>query len=195
MGSSIIKHAALYARHRPMGRHLGSRDKCCIFWSGRSGLRHHQVIDFASKMLYEQEVWMPHVLDFIILHVGGNDIGFHNCGLLRLSLKTLFSQLALMFPQAKIVWSCILPRLNWRNAIGTQNSEKSRARINRAMIHFAVQQGHRAIKHCEFNDKSPGLFAADGVHLSDVGTDLFLLNIQSALETFMSSAASVYPVV
>ena len=70
---------------------------------------------------------------------------------------------------------------------------RNRNRINREIIRFLTHQGHRAIKHPDFQDMSPGLFADDGVHLSFVGNDIFLNTIQAAMETFLTTNASVYP--
>ena len=47
------------------------------------------------------------------------------------------------------------------------------------------KKGHNVIKHNEFQDKSPHLFAEDGVHLSFLGNDIFHNTIQGALETFI----------
>jgi hypothetical protein len=40
------------------------------------------------------------------------------------------------------------------------------------------------IKYPDFDDRYPALFSDDGVHLSLIGNDIFIDQIQSALETF-----------
>ena len=63
--------------------------------------------------------------------------------------------------------------------------EKIRTRINREIIRAIVMNGGKAIKHPDFDDKSPGLFE-DSFHLSIIGRDLFLNTFQVALDTFIN---------
>ena len=41
-------------------------------------------------------------------------------------------------------------------------------------------------------DHTAGLFCDDGVHLSDIGSDLFLANIQEALRLFIKTDKVMY---
>ena len=41
-------------------------------------------------------------------------------------------------------------------------------------------------------DHTAGLFWDDGVHLSDIGSDLFLANIQEALRLFIKTDKVIY---
>lgn len=170
-----------------MGRHLGLA-WCKVVWAGVSGLRYSQVLNIANSL--SQCLPTP---NYLIVHFGGNDLGSENCGLLRKNLKQVLLGLMMLFPNTNIIYSCILPRLNWRYSYNDKTMEKSRVRVNRALIHYAVQHGHKAIKHPDFNDKTNGLFSSDGVHLSPVGNDILLLTLQSALEAFHTSQISVYP--
>ncbi|WAQ94129.1 hypothetical protein MAR_006600 [Mya arenaria] len=99
--------------------------------------------------------------NYLIIHFGGKNLGSANCGLIRKIMKQV--ELAI-FIQRQIM-------------------EKSRDRVNRALIYYIIQHGHKAIKHSDFNDKLPGLFypMVTGVHLSQVGNDIFLSTLQSAL--------------
>ena len=100
-----------------------------------------------------------------------------------------------LLPNTRVVWSCILPRRGYRYSL-LKISEKCRNRINRFMIEFATQHGGKAIKYPDFQDRYPGLFRKDEVHLSNIGNDLFLNALQGAFDTFLSSNcfALVYPV-
>jgi lysophospholipase L1-like esterase len=187
LGSSIIKRAEAYAKGRPMGQHLGLLG-CKVIWAGVPGLRCSQVLHIANSL--RQCTPTP---SYMILHFGGNDLGTLKCGLLRKNMKEIMLCLMQLFPYTCLVYSCILPRLNWRFSYNDKSIEKSRDRVNRAMIHYVIQHGHKAIKHPDFNDKLPGLFLPDGVHLSPVGNDIFLLSIQSAIESFKTSSFAIYP--
>ncbi|WAR04443.1 hypothetical protein MAR_019812 [Mya arenaria] len=82
-------------------------------------------------------------------------------------MKQVILALMPLFPYTNIVYSCILPRLNWRYSFNDKIMENSR---------------DRAIKHSDFNDIWPGLFLPDGVHLSPVGNNIFLSTLRSAIE-------------
>lgn len=172
-----------------MGRHLGlSTSGCRVIWAGVSGLRYSQVLHIANSL--RQCTPTP---NYLIVHFGGNDIGSENCGLLRKNLMQTMLHLMQMFPTTTIVYSSILPRLKWRCALDSRVVEKCRNRINRAMVRFAIQHGHKAIKHLDFNDRLPGLFLPDLVHLSPVGNDIFLTTLQSAMESFLDTTTPIYP--
>ena len=38
------------------------------------------------------------------------------------------------------------------------------------------------IDHLEITADTPGLYKSDGVHLSDIGSDIFMLDIREALQ-------------
>ncbi|WAR28090.1 hypothetical protein MAR_013794 [Mya arenaria] len=147
-----------------------------VIWAGVPGLRYSQVLNIANSL--RQCTPTPN------LHFGGNDLGSENCGLLRKNMKQVILALLQLFPYTNIVYTCILSRLNWRNSFNDKIMEKSRDRVNRELIHYVIQHGHKAITHSDFNDKLPGLFLPDGVHLSPGGKDIFLSTLQSALELF-----------
>ena len=97
---------------------------------------------------------------------------------MRLSL----TKLATLLGGGEVVWSEIIPREQWRGARSTAAIEMSRRRINRSLQKFTAQQGLGFIRHSLLGRHAYGNFELDGVHLSDLGMDVFLLNIKVALE-------------
>ena len=49
------------------------------------------------------------------------------------------------------------------------------------------------VKYPDIKAGNELLFQADGVHLSDIGNDIFLNTICAAMEQFVSSGTQVYP--
>lgn len=131
---------------------------------------------------------------FLIIHCAGNDIGQTRCGLLRYLVKTTISLLQVLLPGTVLIWSSILPRLEWRYSSNTKAMENSRNRINRAISSFITLQGGKSIKYPDFQYRTPGLFS-DSVHLSFIGNDIFLNSLQAAMETFLNFPdVKIYPV-
>ena len=133
----------------------------------------------------------------ILIHCGGNDIGNHNtpCGYLLYQMKVTFASIMIeLLPGCPIIWSSILPRLSWRYSNNTSRMERTRKRINRHVRSFLLKRNCYIIKHTDFDDKLPALFADDGVHLSFIGYDIFINTLQGALETFFSYPdVHIYP--
>ena len=90
---------------------------------------------------------------YLIIHAGGNDIGWIKGGVLRQYIKDTIYYLQALLPYTCIIGSCILPRIKWRYSSNTKGMEKIRTRINREIIGAIVKNGGKAIKHLDFNDK------------------------------------------
>jgi hypothetical protein len=65
--------------------------------------------------------------------------------------------------------------------------EKIRKRVNCAVNNFIKNEGHYVIKHPNIRASETELYRFDGTHLSDIGNDIYLNNLQGALETFIRS--------
>jgi hypothetical protein len=59
------------------------------------------------------------------------------------------------------------------------------------VLAHVVRLRAKGVRHPEFKDKHRGLFAPDGVHLSDIGCDIFLNTFQGALEAFIQNPDQV----
>ena len=74
--------------------------------------------------------------------------------------------------------------MKWRYSENIRNMEITRKRVNRGVRSYLLRLGGYAITHPNFDDKHPALLKKDGVHLSFIANDIFLNQIQGALETF-----------
>jgi len=80
-----------------------------LWWQGRSGLVLMKLKGQIRLMLKFEDP--P---NFILIHIGGNDLGNIKLGVLRNRLKNFMVWLKDMMPEVTIIWSQILPRTNWR---------------------------------------------------------------------------------
>ena len=78
-------------------------------------------------------------------------------------------------------------RRYWHCAHNGTAIERARKRINSAVNKFVKNDGHCVIHHPNIRAREKNLYRFDGTHLSDIGVDIYLNNIQGAVETFMSS--------
>ena len=80
------------------------------------------------------------------------------------------------------VWFEIIPCEQWQGARSNAAIEVSRRRINMSLQKFTTHQGFGFIRHRLLSRQVNSNFGADGVHLSDSGSEVFLLNIRGALD-------------
>ena len=128
--------------------------------------------------------------DKLIIHCGGNDVGLVSCGELLFHIKFTIAILSSMLPGTSLVWSIILPRMKKRYSENIRNMEITRKRVYKGVRSYLLKIGG----YSDFDDKHPALFKKDGVHLSFIANDIFLNQIQGALETFLKYPyCLVYP--
>jgi len=92
-----------------------------------------------------------------------------------------------LFPNANVVCSEILMRRYWHNANDGKAVELARKRVNLAVKNAVLKDGFCVIRHPNIRAKERNLYRFDGTHLSDTGNEVYLNNIQGALEYFLSS--------
>ncbi|OCT86690.1 hypothetical protein XELAEV_18020378mg [Xenopus laevis] len=152
-----------------------------IVWMGIQGLRW---ADFIPVTLQMKAKWgFPAV---IFVHLGGNDIGKGRTIDLIRAMKRDLAQVHFMFPHTVLVWSEVIPRLVWLQDIYLRPLEKCRKKLNFALAKFSRTLNILVHRHHELDDGGVGLYAADRVHLSDIGLDIFNMGIQDALERALS---------
>jgi hypothetical protein len=83
--------------------------------------------------------------------------------------------------------------MKWRYSENIRNMEITRKRVNRGVRSY-IKIGGYAIRHLDFDDKHPALLKQNGVHLLCIANDIFLNQMQGALETFLKYPyCLVYP--
>ncbi|XP_052711628.1 uncharacterized protein LOC128185949 isoform X4 [Crassostrea angulata] len=99
-----------------------------------------------------------------------------------------------LLPNTLIVWSHILPRSNWRQSLSTIEGENSRRRINSAIATFVLKKLNGAsIKYPDIQITQKRLCRLDGVHLSDLGNNIYINSLKNAIVQFVTSSSRTYP--
>ncbi|XP_062607999.1 uncharacterized protein LOC134269810 [Saccostrea cucullata] len=188
IGSSLIFWAQKYAQQR-MLNNLGFESHRLI-WHGIRGMVWSQLYPTIQKKLKDNNP--PTIL---VIHCGGNDIGNPHNTLkgLQMYMKSTIVNISQLMPKTVIVWSHILPRSNWTLCLSNNDGENWR-RINSALATFVVKKMCGAsIKYPDILKRHVALFRKDGVHLSDLGNDLFVNSLRNALGLFLSTTDRFYP--
>lgn len=175
MGSSIVKRAFMVARGRSDGSNLGVHAQ--LWWQGYSGLTLKRTQKKLGTLLQVEDP--P---EFILLHVGGNDLKRTPVKALKDVLISLFAFIKETMPRAKVIWSDILPR-NWGD--DNKGLMKARKRLNTFAIKLSKQSGGYYVRHMNLAHIDHATFLEDGVHLSPLGNELFLNNIVYGLQHFV----------
>nr|XP_034337095.1 uncharacterized protein LOC117692654 [Crassostrea gigas] len=189
IGSSIIHWAQKYAETTNQ-LNLGL-NHFTINWNGRRGMVWEYLYTTVSSMLIANK--QPTIL---IIHCGGNNIGDPQNTLkgIQKFMKLTLSQIADLLPNTLIVWSHILPRSNWRQSLSTIEGENSRRRINSAIATFVLKKLNGAsIKYPDIHITQKRLFRLDGVHLSDLGNNIYINSLKNAIVQFVTSSSRTYP--
>ena len=191
VGSSIIQRAGEHSKIRPTGTFLGLLGcqlvwvGCQLVWVVMPGMRWENVVPLIHSFINYRGIPLA-----VIIHCGGNDIGLVPSGELLFHIKFTIAILSSMLR----VWSSIIPRMKWRYSENIRHMEITRKRVNRGVSSYLLKIGGYVIRHPDFDDKHPALFKKDAVHLSFIANDIFLNQIQGALETFLKYPhCLVYP--
>ncbi len=131
---------------------------------------------------------------FLLLHLGSNDLGTVSVKELIEDMKCDLLRLKLLLPNTKIVWNDILMRRYWHQAQNGKKLELARKRLNLELRNSVSKEGGYIIRHPNIRASEKGLYRFDGTHLSDTGNDIYLNNIQGALESFFSGQGqNIFP--
>ncbi len=182
VGSSLVYWAQRRATTKQaIGTDLGLGFR--VLWKGQRGMKWDSLVPLLRHKLTRNPppAWL-------LIHLGSNDITDQQIGQLIKTLDADFAQIRSLFPNTQVIWSDILQRISWRGFEHDPVTERKRQRFNRHGRRTVLNMGGRAICHGEISVKDRGLFRPDGVHLSDIGNDIFLNDLQGGVETFIKDS-------
>ncbi|XP_071131748.1 uncharacterized protein [Mytilus edulis] len=183
VGSSIVYWAQTNAKTRHGGPNIGLQSRgVYIRWFGKRGMLWN---DFNAKVLHAVEKFSPPAM--IVIQLGSNDLVKVKTLELIQNIERDILRLHLLLPNTRIVWSEMLMRRYWHGATDGKAIERSRKRVNSAINNYVLNDGHCVIQHPNIRAQELNLYRYDGTHLSDIGYNIYLNNIQGGIETFLSS--------
>ncbi|XP_072000656.1 uncharacterized protein [Engystomops pustulosus] len=167
-GHSFIYWAEKRAQLRLGGRSLGLPEELVsVRWLGYRGLQWGAV---RSRLRSGFERWgQPNVL---IIHAGGNDLGSFPMRNLVKDMKRDVLWLLAEYPDVLLVWSEMVRRERWRNAVSVAALNRARIKINKCMGKFVRLNGGLVVRH-GLLEADRNYTGKDGVHLTDLGLDVF----------------------
>lgn len=118
----------------------------------------------------------------LVLHVGGNDIASLRTLELLAVMRADMDRFPLFFSRVLLVWSEITPRLVWRGARNFLAADRARRAVNARISRFVRARAGVAIRHSLLENVEDGVLSDDGVHLTDIGCDIFLSGLQDGVE-------------
>ncbi|XP_067322976.1 uncharacterized protein [Anolis sagrei] len=174
-GHSYVFWAGREALRTAYGQHLGLASTAAVEWRGRRGLRW----DGLCPLLFNAGSVLPP--DVLVIHLGGNDLGLLTGKALFLQARADIRKIWWTWPGVHIVWSAIIPRRRWLGGGDVGRLEKARKRVNRAMRVFMIHQRGHFLSHPNITRDDERLYRSDGIHLSELGNQLFLQNLQEGI--------------
>lgn len=186
LGHSFIHWAARRAEARVGGRCLGfSSDVARIRWLGIRGLRWRQVFPEFFKLSQRAPDGVV-----LVVHAGGNDLGLlRSVDLLNFIKQDLARGFAL-FRNLTLVWSEIIRRPVWESFAAPKALERSRRKVNRGVSQFVGSLGGLVVRHRELEGDNRDVVRSDGVHLTDIGMDIFLVGIVEGIERALAAGGA-----
>ncbi|XP_054851803.1 uncharacterized protein LOC129340933 [Eublepharis macularius] len=159
-GHSMVFWAAHQAKRTHLGSQLGLSRWAQIEWQGRRGLRWPGLL----PLLFEgRSAPPPH---FLVIHLGGNDLGWVKGKALTLQAQADLRFILSRWPGVLIIYSAILPRRVWKEALDHDAVERTRRKANKAMFKALGEGLGVYLPHPQIRDTYADLFRGDGVHLS-----------------------------
>ncbi|KAM3936778.1 uncharacterized protein RB166_000586, partial [Leptodactylus fuscus] len=176
LGHSYIFWAAQRAQNRLGGKSLGFRD-IEVDWRGIRGLKWCQVL---PEVIAVGQFAPPPVI--LVIHAGGNDLCFLGVAELITLMKADMERMTGYFAEVIIVWSEIVPRVTWQGARDAAAVEKARRSVNARLARFVRAKGGVVVRHRQLEGDNRRLMRPDGVHLNEIGLDIFLSGLQDGVE-------------
>lgn len=182
IGSSIVFWAHKRSLNRLGGENLGFQNRNVnIRWFGKGGMMWAELL----KRVEDNMSSLPPPC-LLIIQLGSNDLGIGNSFELIEDMKRDLLRIMLLLPDTKIMWSDILMRRYWHVARKGSKIELVRKRVNHEIAKFLTNDKHFVVHHPNIRARETALYRFDGTHLTNVGNDIYLNNIQGALDAILN---------
>ena len=168
LGHSYIHRAAQRAICRPGGRSLGFPVQ--VHWRGIGGLPWSRILMEAIQIGGVSRT--PVVL---VIHAGGNDIRSLRVPEIITLMRMDLERMVFLFSEMMLVWSEIIPRVTWQEDKDAAAIERARRTINARMSRYVRARSGVVVRHRQLEGDNRRLMGQDGVHLNDIGLDIFCL--------------------
>lgn len=154
---------------------LGLSQWATIEWRERWGLRWPGLLPLLFTGLL---ITPPQIL---VIHLGGNDLGMIMGKALVIQAWQDLQRIMQAWPGIHILWSAIVPWWVWRGVADPKAMDRALKKANRE-IRKSLREGMDGfIPHPGLQADLPDLYRQDGVHLSDLGNNIFLQDLQQGL--------------
>ena len=179
VGDSIVRRAKERATAT---RQLQLGTPYAIRWHGQGGAR----LEDVEKMV-DNRLRFSAPPSIVILHLGTNNIGQLDACSCRAAIKTALGTLRARMPQARILWSSILPRIVYHGKRPTgSTSQEALEGVRVSLNNYARRQtngmGNASVIIHNIDRSNHNMFIRDGVHLSDQGSDILIASYALAIK-------------
>ncbi|KAJ7327114.1 hypothetical protein JRQ81_016873 [Phrynocephalus forsythii] len=144
--------------------------------------------DGFSEFLSQSSPYVPP--DILVIHLGGNDLAQMPGKELILKVTADLSAFNSHFPQTRLVWFTLVPHIVWRSAHDPRQMDKARKGVNKEVARAFRNSLCSVTQQPEIRFSHPELNRQDGVHLSDLGLEIFLRDLQGSLEAELLSCVA-----
>lgn len=153
-----------------------------VRWLGVRGLRWANV--YRECCLLAR--WVPDSV-ILVVHAGGNDLGSVRSLDLTHRIKQDLARCFALFRNVSLIWSEIVSRPAWCEFAAPKVLERARRKLNKEVFRFMGQIGGFSVRHTELEGDNRVLMRPDGVHLSDIGLDIFLEGLRAGVEAALAA--------
>ena len=144
-----------------------------VEWLGQRDMRWGQLIP-----LLESQKRLRVAPQVLLIHVGGNELGFTKGSDLIHRVKYDLALVVALFPGAQVVFSNICERrVRMRGTCDAPGRfNQARSHVNKAVDSYLRDMGMSFVRHTNLRRSMP-VFRRDGVHLNPLGNSLLMANI------------------
>lgn len=121
------------------------------------------------------------------VHAGRNYVGYTRSVDLITAIKGDIAQCLAMFTSLTLVWSEIVPRSIWAREVPGPCLENLRRKVNAQVSKFVRRIGGVVVRHRDLEGNNTDLLRRDGVHLNEIGMDIFNLGLQRGVEQALAA--------